>query len=210
MLALLLAATLATPLPTNPPGCVQYFHEACSEALGEWLPGFAFGSVFGDSARHIKQIDDFLYAGKKAPSSDLLGLRGPDDGTFFVYGDAGPPKGDVVYDYAHAIAFYDQGCCSWHESAIGYASAPPKRVVDRDLSALKTVRGIHLGMSPAAVEAIYGANRLRALPKAPGVSVLAYTATLKMPASYRVSCEQDDDFYFRDNRLVLIQLDDAC
>jgi hypothetical protein len=202
--------TLATPLPTNPPECAQYFHQACSEALGEWLPGFAFSSVFRGDAKHITHTDGFVYAGKNAPSPDLLALRGPDDGTFFVYGDAGPPKGDVVYDYAHHIAFYDQGCCSWFESVAGYASPPPKRIVDRDLSTLRTERGIRLGMSPADVEAVYGANTLRALPKTPGISVLAYTAVLKMPSTIRAACEQDDNFYFRDSRLVLIQVGNAC
>jgi hypothetical protein len=177
--------------------------------LGEWLPAFTFPHDFSNEALRIRQRDGFSYEGE-VPSGDLLGLQGPADGTFLAYGDVGSPKGHVVYDYRHRIVFYEVGCCSWRDAVAACAGPPPKRVVDRDLSALRTVRGIRLGMLPADVEAIYGANILRADPKTPHVFVLAYTTWLKMPATIHAPCGQDEDFYFRDNRLVLIQLGNGC
>jgi hypothetical protein len=211
MLALLLTVALATPLPTNPPDCVKYFHDACSQALGEWLPDFAYSNDFWDEAKRIAQRDGFSYEKEQPPSPNLLGYMGPADGTFFSYGEAGPPRGHVVYDYQHHIAFYDQGCCSWHDAVAGYASPPPKPVVNRDLTALKTVRGIRLGMSPGEVEAIYGASPLRVVPKSPRVFVLAYTTwppRNKLPLMYK--CGQFQNFYFRHNRLVMIQFGNGC
>ena len=206
-------ATIGTPraLPTNPPDCVQYFHAACNEALGEWLPGL-FPGGSGHASTAVRQRDAFVYENQPIRLATFPGVQGPADGTRFVYGDAGPPRGRVVYDYAHGIAFYDDGCCSWREVVEGYASAPPTQVVNRDLRAMKTVRGVQLGMSVPDVVHIYGAAALRPVPHQPGVRVLEYStrpSASELKSGFTV-CEQHQRFYFRDDRLVEIELGYGC
>jgi hypothetical protein len=178
-----------------------------------WLPGIAFDSAFRNLATRIAERDAFVYEGtpqrRDAPPFDF---QGPYDGTFFLYGDAGPPKGRVVYDYAHHIAFYEQGCCSWQEIAAGYASPPPKTVANRDLTNLVTVRGIRLGMSTEAVERVYGRAKLVPVPKRIRTYVLPYTTwpPKQQVTVVRMPCGQFQNFYFRDNRLILIQIGNGC
>jgi hypothetical protein len=86
-------------------------------------------------------------------------------------------------------------------------------VVDHDLSALHTVRGIRLGMSPGGVTLRYGANTLRRVPRAKDVYVLAYTTwppKSQVTGIVRSPCGQFQNFYFRNDRLVLIQLGNGC
>ena len=206
IIAMLLLVTKPSPLPTNPAVCVQYFHAACSQALGEWLPGI-FYAAFWDHAAVIVRRDAFRYEGESPQPSALVRGKPPLDGTFFSYGDAGPPKGRVVYDYAHRIAFYNQHCCSWGEVVAALASPPPKRVVDRDLSTLRTIRGIRLGMSPSQVQAIYGRATRVAVPGHPGTVALAYTT---VPRRSKSQCGEFQNFYFHHGRLVMIQIADGC
>jgi hypothetical protein len=214
MLALLLMATIASPqaLPKNPPECVQYFHAACNEALGEWLPTFSKSSVFWDAATHVSVRDAFVYESEPSEPSDRFGFEGPADGTSFVYGFAGKPAGRVVYDYAHRIAFYEYGCCSGLDVVAAYAAPPPTTVGDRDLRALKTVRGIHLGMTSAEVTFIYGSATPQRVAYFPDVDVLPYTTwpPSKEETMIHSPCGQFENFYFRDDRLVLIQLGNGC
>jgi hypothetical protein len=165
-------------------------------SLSAWLPAFANSSAFWDDAVHISQRDEFSYIGA--------------NGTSFV---VGPARGRVVYDYTHHIALYHVGCCAWGDVVLGYASLPPERVVNRDLTALHTVRGIRLGMSPGGVTLRYGANTLRRVPRAKDVYVLAYTTwppKSQMIGITRSPCGQFQNFYFRNDRLVLIQLGNGC
>jgi hypothetical protein len=205
---------LLTALPTNSPECVRLYRTACSEALGKWLPTFALANDFWsrNSATHITRSDGFSYEGQRAPTPGAEGLEGAKDGTFFVYGNAGPPKGQVVYDYAHHVAFYDQGCCSWHDSVAAYAPPPPKRVVNRDLTQLHTVRGVRLGMSPEQVQRIYGKATLRNVRGYNGVDVLPYTTFPPRDQANAIytPCGQFENFFFQNDRLVLIQIGNWC
>ncbi len=220
IVASMLFAAAPKPAPTENPDCLQYFHSACSEAIGAWLPDYsAFGSDFERRATHVSLRDGFVYEHEKVQPGQGLGFVGPDDGTFFVYGNAGPPKGHVVYDYAHRIAFFDQGCCAWHDVVEAYAPPPPKRVVDRDLTALRTVRGAYLGITESMVRSIYGNARSQAVPSHSGLTVLSYsTWTLDKNGSFVPNrhgqfqdyCGQSQDFYFRGGRLAIIQIGNAC
>lgn len=175
--------------------------------------GLRFSSDFWAGATYVSQRDAFVYEGEPTESGDYLGFQGPADGTFLVYGDAGPPKGRIVYDYAHRIAFYEQGCCSWHDVVAGYAEKPPAAVVDRDLRPLKTVRGMHLGMTSAEVTFIDGPATEQRVPRYEGVYVLSYTTWPPGSINAKVvhtPCGQFQNFYFRDDRLVLIQLGNGC
>jgi len=134
-----------------------------------------------------------------------------------VYGDAGPTKGYVVYDPVHRIAFYEQGCCSWEDLvAAADTPAPPKPVVMRDLQNLTTMRGVRLGQTVRQVERIYGAATLLAVHGHPHVEFLAYTTwppyihAGHYPPHWRDPCGQFENFYFRQGRLMLIQLSNGC
>jgi len=178
--------------------------------MGRWLPSFGFDATWWDQATRIYVRDRFVYA-HQSRSLDAFD-PGPEDGTLFVYGSAGPPKGNVVYDPQHLLTFYEQGCCSWTEVvAAADVQAPPKHVVLRDLTQLSTVRGIRLGLSEVAVMRIYGWSKPLLLAKNPGVTVLAYT-TWRPKKEVRTTppCGQFENFFFRRHRLILIQLGDGC
>jgi hypothetical protein len=204
-----------SPKPTHTWDPNAHYGTAYSPALGAWLPsyGVAPEAWWHGQATHIDQRDGFAYENEKPWRPDALGFQGPDDGTFFVYGEAGPPKGHVVYDPAHRIAFYDQGCCSWHDVVVAADVAPPpKRVVTRDLSDIHTVRGIRLGVTPTAVMQVYGKAKLLPVTGHADVQLLAYTtwAPMKSQAALRGPCGQLENFVFRQNRLIFIQLGNGC
>jgi hypothetical protein len=193
--------------------CRPYFHDACSEALGRWLPGFSagFGSDWSARATHVSQRDHFVYEGERDDHLSVLQSIGPRDGTRFVFGTAGPPRGEVVYDPTHHIAFYDVGCCSWRAFvAAAGTPAPPKSVANRDLRNLATARGARLWMTPEEIRGIYGNATFRALPGLKGVSVLSYSAVIPPTPQVYSPCVQEQNFFFRTNRLILIQLVNAC
>lgn len=220
---LLPQSDVASPnqVPTSNPHCIRFYDGACSEALGAWLPSSGYGYV-ADQWRHgratrIQQRDGFMYENEKPASPMYLGFQGPDDGTFFVYGMAGPPRGHVVYDPVHHIAFYKQGCCSWDEVvAASHVAPPPKTVVARDLSTLRTVRGIYLGMHPSAVTRTYGASSLLTVSGHADVRMLAYTTwkpakdVTGVGIGFPGTCGQFENFYFRGDRLILIQFGNGC
>ncbi|MFN2450286.1 MAG: hypothetical protein ABR508_10965 [Candidatus Baltobacteraceae bacterium] len=193
-------ALVHTPPPASvtEAQCRPYFHDACSEAMGKWLPYFGWWNAAwqAGSARRVAKGDAF---------------RGgePDRGTFFVYGSAGPPRGHAFYDASHRIAFYEQGCCSWHQVvAAANVPPPPKMLASRDLRGLQTLAGARLGMTPAQVTRIYGPTHFSRVPGQNGVRMLAYTAPPpKTPGFY---CDAFENFYFRDGRLMLIDLTRAC
>ena len=193
--------------------CRPYFHDACSEAMGRWLPSFGFRDPSTDRAKLIGERDDFSYGSAPASSKSLLNSHGSLEGTFFVYGTAGPPKGRALYDRAHRIVFYEQGCCTWDEQvAAADTPAPPKFVKARDLRNLSTVRGIRLGQTQSTVTKIYG--RKKSIPVAghPGIDLLAYTTWSADLAGARAltGCPQTQDFFFRNNRLILIRIANVC
>lgn len=209
-----MSATAFAAMP--PPGraieaqCRQFFSHGCSGAMGRWLPNFDAGGAWRNHATRVDWRDRFVYA-HQGPSS-LLGNDGPRDGTFFVYGEAGPPKGYAVHDVRHRIAFYEHGCCSWRDTvAAADVPPPPMNVVSRDLRGLSTIRGVRLGQSVADVVKIYGKALLLAVPGHPDVRLLAYTTPgTRNAAGVNTSCDQDRQFFFRSGRLVLISLGNAC
>ena len=214
LFVLLFGASATPTVPAELAECVRFYGSACSEALGAWLPHFVESGYAWEAGRatHIEKRDAFVYGSYVAPANVPLGYVRPYDGTFFVYGNAGPPKGHVVFDYAHHIAFYSQGCCSGNDvvAVVGVAD-PPKRVVARDLSGLRTVRGVRLGMSPAGVMSIYGASHLLRVPNHGDLRLLAYTTWPPFHAvPSRDPCGQFQNFVFRYDRLISLQIGNGC
>ncbi len=219
MLSLIVSIVLASASPTPNPAIneegKQLFGSAWSPALGAWLPSYGDGdNPWRDGeATHIDQRDGFVYEGK-ALIKGYFGSLGPADGTPFVYGAAGPPRGHVVYDPARHIAFYEQGCCSADEVvAAADVSPPPKTVVTRDLSGLRTARGIRFGSTAADVMRIYGLSKPLSVAGHPGLQMLAYTtwAPFKsLDAASQAKCGQMQNFILRENRVVFIQFENGC
>ena len=136
-----------------PVDCARYLGKICSNwVLAPWLPSTHTPMKFeGQHATAVSMGDRFLYAAARR-STSVFTPDAPTDGTQFTYGQAGPPKGYAVYDYKRHITFYSQGCCAWGESVLAYAPAPPIVIIHRNLSDLRTERGIRLGMSAGSIE----------------------------------------------------------
>ncbi len=193
--------------------CRPYFHDACSDALGRWLPHFAIGGPdWWQQGRTTKiALRDSFARGSVARNLFNDGAAGR--GTFFVYGSAGPPKGHAMYDVAHHIAFFQQGCCGWGEDVLAAGvGSPPKTVVDRNLRGVSTARGIRLWQTPAEVMRIYGASPLLEVAGKPVIRALAYSTLVAEKSLPRGAnaCGQFDDSYFRRGRLVLAQIWNGC
>ena len=203
------ALAVVTPkaAPTNSPDCVKFYHQACSEAIGKWLP--EMGRWYDSKSTPVPFTDAFVYEGRKpkwtsAPYAGWASVI-PRDGTFFVYGNAGPPKGVLVYDYSRQIAFYEQGCCAWHEVvAAAGVSPPPKRVVSRNLSSLHTVRGVALGQTVGDVLRRYGRAPVVVARRRPLIERLSYEHM------FDKNCGQNENFVFKNNRLIYIALLNSC
>ena len=195
-------------VPFRPPSdCAQYYRSACANwRLGPWLPtlGDTFEPWRKGEAKETAFEDGFVYEGRTQHYRTST-FYDPADGTGFTYGMAGPPKGAAVYDYEHHLAFYSQGCCDWRAFVEAQGVRPPPlRVVDRNLTSLRTRRGIALGQSIAQVEAVYGPNRLRPLPGHADIRMLYYHHPFDR------SCGQVQNFGFRNGVLIYIELTEAC
>jgi hypothetical protein len=127
---------------------------------------------------------------------------------YFVYGEAGPSRVALVYDSAHGLALYSQGCCAWQETVLATVSTPPPRAVAAaNLAALRSRHGIPLGASPNAVRRAYGPARLYRSTTSRGLRVLAYYRDQHVTGS---GCGWFENFVFRSNRLIEIQAGHGC
>jgi hypothetical protein len=191
--------------------CRPYFGDACSEAIGHWLPRVYDNGLKGDAYKDVTMThvhDEIVDPADTGPPTHL-GQREVFGGTLFVYGLAGPPKGRLVYDPAHHIAYFDEGCCSWHHVVIAADAAPPPKVVaERSLSGLHTMRGLRLGDSPAAVRAVFGSAPLHATSIS-GQTDLLYQRLLVEPKPYS-SCFENDTFLFRRGKLAAMEFLASC
>jgi hypothetical protein len=188
--------------------CRPYFGNACSDAVGNWLPRFAaigFRGASGAPTRVVDEIVDPAGRGKLA----FLWLRGVVGGTFFVYGSAGPPRAHVVYDPVHRIAYYDEGCCSWHHVVLASnVNPPPKPTASRSLVDLRTARGIGLGDDASRILATYGPAPFHWEVGAPGEQFLRYHRVLFNPGSS--PCDAITTFLFDRGRLTAMDFEQAC
>jgi hypothetical protein len=153
-------------------------------------------------------VDDRLIDPAGAGKPTLLRERAVYGGTLFVYGTAGPPKGRAVYDPVHRIAYYDEGCCSWHDVVVASnVGPPPKKIATRSLTALHTASGLRLGDSVGTVQRIYGASQLRRVHGHPDQRTISYVH----PFQYDVNvCQDNTTFLFERGRLASMVLSKGC
>jgi hypothetical protein len=211
VLVLLLSGAGAAGASETPDShCRPYFRDACSQAIGDWLPRVPQRLYPGRRRFAPTSVNDEIVDPAGAGEPEFLSQRGVVNGTFFVYGTAGPPRGHLVYDSVHRIAFYDEGCCSWHHVVVvANVDAPPKRVATRTLTGLRTRRGIALGDAPSRIRTTYGPAPLRAVLGRSDEATLAYTRPITFPGVYS-PCDGDTTFLFERGRLIAMDFTDAC
>jgi hypothetical protein len=191
-----------------------------SDALGAWLPDPDAGFMAWSNAQtSASSLYDYFVCGNAAPAEKKQSFYYPGSacplvkgGTSFSYGGPEPKKVNVLYDPAHAIVLYDKGCCAWRGFALtaGFAR-PPSPVAAMDLHAVRTMRGVSLGMSSSAVEKIYGAAKVHAAKERPGMNILSYTTMRGTPSKPAGdACGQFQSFFFQRDRLVSIELLTGC
>jgi hypothetical protein len=199
--------------------CLEDFTaDACDQRRVAWLPNFGESAQWWRQglATRVKSRDGFACCFEPTDTRPL-GYEGPDDGTLFVVeADGGPPRGHVVYDPVHRIVLYDTGCCAYHDVIAAQGIGPPPvSVVERDLSRLKSVRGVALGMPRSKVLQIYGPAQGRPVPRHPELTALAYTTWPPYGTFHRVGlggtpCGQFEDFIFKKDALVYMQFGNGC
>jgi hypothetical protein len=215
--ALLLASSLLATSTSDasvyavPADCAKYFGDACSPAIGAWLPRLPSTPAWAvqTTAAATRVHDEIIDPAGRGPVAfgSLHGILG---GTRFTYGTAGPPRGSVVYDPVTRSAMYDVGCCAWHDVVVAAdVSPPPKRVIRRSLAAIHTSHEISLGIPPGAVRAVFGPAPLVAVPHHADEVLLAYRGTLAIDG-VSAQCDESYAFLFRRGRLALIDYGAAC
>jgi hypothetical protein len=197
------------------------FGATWSPALGAWLPdpNTGFDAWSKGQAAVISQFDYFVCSARSAPSENTQSLYYAGsacgtlkNGTAFVYGAAEPIRSAVVYDAAHRIVLYDKGCCAWRGYALtANVTSPPKPVNGANLSHVRTMRGVMLGLTRTQVLKIYGPARAHVAKGRSGFTTLTYTTMKGTPAKPAGdACGQFQSFTFRGDQLVSIELLAGC
>ncbi len=211
-LTLLLTASFARADTQAP------YDEGWTIAIGSWLPHFdwAHARSLNGTADSPKGIDYFACPGASSMvtftvhnfDSAAAGCPTLERGPQYRLRAEGMDHGWVVYDASHRILFYSYGCCSEEEyiltSGVG---PPPKPVPTGDLSAVRTHRGVSLGMTIAAVTAIYDPAAPPQHAASSGLAQLTYGSG---KVSAPTDCDQQQMFGFKNGRLTYIDLAMGC
>jgi hypothetical protein len=191
--------------------CLKYYTAAaCDQSLVQWLPEIPWPG--GEKLAAPTRVDDSIVDPAGTGELRFLQMRGVYGGSFFVReAGGGPPKGHVVYDPEHHIAYYDEGCCSLHEVVIALTGKPPPRkIAMRSLSGLRTTTGIALGDGPSHVQSIYGPAKLRHVTSAGNVPRATLFYGRVITASNHASCKEVTTFLFERERLIGMSFEEAC
>jgi hypothetical protein len=192
-----------------------------SDGVAKWLPrvGHGFDPSGRGQAAWSREYDYFICA--KSPVAVATPFANFDyavrgcgllkTGTYLVYGSTEPIKGRVLYDSAHKLVLYQEGCCAWRNAVLtSVAGSPPKAVQGADLSGVRTARGVTLGMAEAQVAAIYGRAKAHSVPGASDIAMLSYTTMHGNPSSAENACGQFQNLAFRNGKLFYIELLAGC
>jgi hypothetical protein len=214
LFGLLAFAVLTAAAPANQPEHdAPFFPERMRTAM-EWVDRerhrqdpfllLTFREFDAPATVNRTRLRDHLI-GYDAPPSGFGGVAGPGDGATYGF-MVGKDTWTVVYDAVHRLAYYGEGCC-----AFGYGvlmrttTAAPPSVPRRDLSRMRTVRGIRLGMNARQVQAREGPAPRALGPSRSGRTALVYTTTLGPR-----NCVEQRTFVFGRGRLEAIDVLRGC
>lgn len=197
---------------------VTNYGNAWTSAIAAWLPHFGAAQsheVYNMKAVTTGKTDFFVCpdAPKNASisrefNSAAVGCPEFQHGPQVQLQVYGMDHGWIYYDAVHRIAFFSKGCCSVSSYILSSGVVPPPRPLPRaNLSAVRTHRGVSLGMSIAAVMAVYGRSAAHSLVGAPGTAVLYYSSGSLRP---HTNCSQNQIFAFENDRLYYIELMMGC
>ena len=215
ILAVIVFAALTTSrvasADTREPAVHNYpfFPEAMRPAM-EWVDRaaqrddpflrYGFRSVDAPATTNRTSVRDAL-VGYTGPSS---ANGGPADGAAYYF-LVGKDTWHVVYDPVHRMAYYGEGCCSYHrEVLVRVHTTAPRSVPRRDLSTMRTARGMRLGMTVAQVERREGPAPRTMGPTGKGRTALAYWSRVGK------QCSQERTFVFVHDRLQAIHVVEGC
>ncbi|HEX3458159.1 MAG TPA: hypothetical protein VHR97_09425 [Candidatus Baltobacteraceae bacterium] len=193
---------------------------AADTALGSWLPkaDSGFNAWSRGQATQVTRYDYFVCGTSAEPTLPKHDLHYPGSAcpllksaTPFVYGAAEPIKGSILFDRSEGVVFFNTGCCAWRGYVlVAGTGAPPQQVARANLKDVRTARGIKLGMTPPEVIAVYGHALLRSGASRPGMGALYYTTMRGTPQKSPDACGQHQSFFFKQGRLVEIDLLMGC
>jgi hypothetical protein len=166
--------------------------------------GLMFRSFRAPATTNRTAVRDAL-VGYDGPRGPFGGTGGPGDGA--TYGFAvGKDTWRVVYDPVHRLVFYGESCCAFgRDVLVRVRTAAPRSVPRRDLSAMRTARGILLGMTVAQVEVREGSAPRTLGPTVDGRAALAYWSSLDGK-----TCVEERTFVFRRDRLEAVHVVRGC
>jgi hypothetical protein len=196
-------------------------YAAQSNGVATWLPrvGNGFDPSSHGQAAWSREYDYFLCSGSPVASATpfanfdyaLRGCGALKSGTYFTHGSTEPIKAHVLYDAAHKLVLYQEGCCAWRTTVLASGiGSPPASVHGADLSDVRTARRVSLGMTQRQVIEIYGASKPHAVGGDAGVTMLSYTTMHGNPSSTENACGQFQNFAFRNGKLFYIELLAGC
>ena len=95
--------------------------------------------------------------------------------TRFKVGNAGPVRYQMLYDRRHHVVLVGRGCCSYYDTLL-IANVPPPRssVAQADLSQMRTLRGVRLGMTLRSITRIFGSPAKQHVLKRGGFTIVGY------------------------------------
>jgi hypothetical protein len=158
---------------------------------------------FGDFKEVPTSVVDEFKPGPTGRRRGQWGLGA--HGTFLETAEAGSTW---VYDYAHHIAA-DSDYGGFEASMIFYAPVPPpSNITSRDLSAVTSVRGLKLGMSPQQAAHDLAVAITSVSPVKIDGKVVPHYSVLSVlkPCSKPQVCGQGAIVFFEDNRAVAIEV----
>ena len=177
------------------------------EARRTWMDGRYLFYWHQFPAAETKFFDRLTgYSGFRDEYRSYQGVRifsGPRDAYVYGFGKNG---WSIAYDPKRQIVLFGNGCCAYGREVLTVTtmSPPAPGVPVRELRYVRTVRGVHLGMTLHDVRWLEGHGVERVDARTHTV-VLGYYTQGKSE-----TCVEERTFVFHGGKLVAIEIDEGC